>query len=144
MKPLSFILAAALTILVLNGCVERFITVTSKPAGAIVWLNDEEVGVTPVTVPFTWYGDYEVVLRKDGYQTLKTWQRAAPPFYEWPGIDFVSECLIPLPFIDKHQWELNLEQKIAADPQPLIERAKALETQALQQPLKIDFNEPQP
>ena len=73
MKYQPIILITALTIISLNGCVERFITVTSKPAGAIVWLNDEEVGVTPVTVPFTWYGEYGVVLRKEGYQTLKTW-----------------------------------------------------------------------
>ena len=134
MKSLSFILIVALSVLTLNGCVERFITVTSKPTGAIVWLNDEEVGVTPVTVPFTWYGDYDVVLRKEGYQTLKTWQRAAPPFYEWPGIDFVTECLIPVPFIDKHQWDFQLEPKVAADPQGLIERAKALKAEALQIP----------
>ena len=134
MKSLSFILIVALSILTLNGCVERFITVTSKPTGAIVWLNDEEVGVTPVTVPFTWYGDYDVVLRKEGYQTLKTWQRAAPPFYEWPGIDFVTECLIPIPFIDRHQWDLQLKPKVAVDPQGLIERAKSLKAEALQSP----------
>ena len=134
MKSLSFILIVALSVLTLNGCVERFITVTSKPTGAIVWLNDEEVGVTPVTVPFTWYGDYDVVLRKEGYQTLKTWQRAAPPFYEWPGIDFVTECLIPIPFIDRHQWDLQLKPKVAVDPQGLIERAKSLKAEALQSP----------
>lgn len=134
MKPVSLILCAAIAILLLNGCVERFITVTSKPSGAIVWLNDEEVGVTPVTVPFTWYGDYEVVLRKDGYQTFKTWQRAEAPFYEWPGIDFVTECLIPVLFIDRHQWEYSLEPKVAADPQGLIERAKAIKVEAFQGP----------
>ena len=42
------------------GCVERLITVTSQPSGSLVYLNDEEVGRTPVTVPFTFYGVYDV------------------------------------------------------------------------------------
>lgn len=55
--------AAALS---LTGCIERLITVTSQPAGALVYLNDEEVGRTPVTVPFRFYGVYDVRLEHEG------------------------------------------------------------------------------
>ena len=48
------------------GCVERLITVRSQPSGALVYLNDEEVGRTPVTVPFTFYGYYDVRLEHEG------------------------------------------------------------------------------
>src|SRR3982750_4047234 len=47
----------------LTGCVERKLTIGSDPPGAILLLNDVEVGRTPVTVPFTTYGDYDIRLR---------------------------------------------------------------------------------
>jgi len=53
-------------LLLITGCVERLITVKSTPAGALVYLNDEEVGRTPVTVPFKFYGVYDVRLEHDG------------------------------------------------------------------------------
>ncbi len=57
-----FCLAA---VCMLGGCVERLITVKSKPAGAIVYLNDEEIGRTPATVPFRFYGVYDVRLEAE-------------------------------------------------------------------------------
>jgi len=53
-------------LLLITGCVERLITVKSTPAGALVYLNDEEVGRTPVTVPFRFYGVYDVRLEHEG------------------------------------------------------------------------------
>ncbi|HQI29243.1 MAG TPA: PEGA domain-containing protein, partial [Sedimentisphaerales bacterium] len=47
-----------LTGVLLTGCVERRLTIYTEPPGAIVTLNDQEIGVSPVTVPFNWYGDY--------------------------------------------------------------------------------------
>ena len=47
------------------GCVQRMIKITSDPPGALVRLNDEEVGRTPVTVPFTFYGVYDVRLHRE-------------------------------------------------------------------------------
>ncbi len=55
-----------LALCLLTGCVERLITVKSTPAGALVYLNDEEVGRTPVTVPFKFYGTYDVRLEHEG------------------------------------------------------------------------------
>ncbi len=43
-----------------GGCVERTVTITSEPDNALVYLNDEEIGRTPVTVSFTFYGVYDV------------------------------------------------------------------------------------
>ncbi|MCP4263659.1 MAG: PEGA domain-containing protein, partial [Planctomycetes bacterium] len=44
--------------LLLSGCVERKLTINTEPQGALVILNDEEIGTSPVTVSFEWYGDY--------------------------------------------------------------------------------------
>lgn len=67
MKRVLYFAALATTAagISLSGCVERKITVISNPEGALLTLNDVEVGRTPVTVPFTWYGDYDVQIRAD-------------------------------------------------------------------------------
>ena len=75
------------------GCVERTVTITSEPQGALVYLNDEEVGRTPVTVPFTFYGMYDVRLERAGYEPLWTKQKAAAPWWENPGPDLVGEAI---------------------------------------------------
>jgi PEGA domain-containing protein len=128
------VVLTVLMLFCLHGCVERLITVQSEPPGAIVWLNGEEVGATPVTTSFTWYGDYDVVIRKDGYETLKTVQVIPAPFYQWPGIDFVSECLLPFTFTDHHQWEFELKTHPPVESQELIDRAKSLRDETLAVP----------
>ena len=50
----------------LVGCVEREWTISSEPAGAIVEVSGVEKGRTPLTISFTYYGDYEVIFRKAG------------------------------------------------------------------------------
>ncbi|MCC5829414.1 MAG: PEGA domain-containing protein [Phycisphaeraceae bacterium] len=50
----------------LGGCVRRTITITSEPSGALVHLNDQEVGRTPLTIGFTHYGVYDVRLTHEG------------------------------------------------------------------------------
>jgi len=75
------------------GCVRRTLTINSDPQGALVYLNDAEVGRTPVSVDFLWYGDYDVILRKEGYATLQTNERVNEPWYQVPPIDFREELL---------------------------------------------------
>lgn len=120
-----------LILLPLCGCVERLITVSSKPEGAIVWLNNEEVGATPVTLTFTWYGEYGVTVRKEGYETIKTSRQADPPVYQWLGFDLIAECL-PLRFTDAHHWEFQMEPESEIATDTLIERARALQEQAIE------------
>ncbi len=117
------------TLCFLTGCVERYITVSTEPQGAIVWLNDEEVGSTPLTVPFTWYGDYDVVIRKDGYKTIKQPKKAEAPIYQWVGLDLIAECLLPFNFVDEHRWDFELTSITEVDSNAFIERAKQLKKQ---------------
>jgi len=112
------------------GCVERLITITSKPAGAIVWLNDEEVGATPVTVPFTWYGQYSVVLRQEGYQPIITARKVDAPIYQWPGIDLFAECLLPVNLVDKHQWDFIMQPMAPVNVEELTGRAEEFRREA--------------
>ncbi|MEM8783744.1 MAG: PEGA domain-containing protein [Planctomycetota bacterium] len=77
----------------LAGCTQRTVTVTSEPKGALVWLNDREIGRTPVTVPFTFYGTYDVRLEAEGREPLWTTAEAKPPWWEHAPIDLMGEAL---------------------------------------------------
>ena len=123
-----------LFIFLMAGCVERLITVNTNPAGAVVYLNDEEVGTSPVTVPFTWYGEYDVVIRKEGLKTVKTSRKAKAPIYQWPPLDLFFECLWPFDLVDRHQWDFELAVQEPTDPNALIERARSLRNETLAAP----------
>lgn len=66
-------------------------TITSDPSGALVFVSSVEKGRTPLTIPFTWYGDYEVILTHQGYRTLTTGFNVKPPIYDLPPFDLFSE-----------------------------------------------------
>lgn len=104
------------------GCVQRTITVTSQPEGALVYLNDEEVGRTPLTVPFTFYGVYDVRLVHEASQTLNTTREAKAPWYDQPGVDFVSEVL-PVDAEVDLVWHFDLQPRVDIDEAAVIERA---------------------
>ncbi|MHC4510118.1 MAG: PEGA domain-containing protein, partial [Planctomycetota bacterium] len=86
---LLFLAGTGLTVSVfLCGCVERKLTINTEPQGALVTLNDEEIGESPVTVGFNWYGDYCVRLSKEGYETLNTHRELEGPWYDDLPFDF--------------------------------------------------------
>lgn len=106
-----------------GGCAQRTITVTSEPAGALVHLNDEEVGRTPLTVPFTFYGVYDVRLQADGYKTLWTEKEAVAPLWEAPGPDLIAEALGAKVNLE---WHFDLEPVGEINEDAMIDRAKQL------------------
>lgn len=122
---LGSLLAAAL---LGPGCeTRRTIRITSEPAGALVHLNDEEVGRTPVAVPFTFYGTYAVRLEQTGYDTLATTAEAQAPWWEYPGPDLLAAAVPNT----KHEvaWHFVLEPAAPVaevDGGALIERARTL------------------
>jgi len=114
-----------LSVILVGGCVERTLTINSSPPGALVYLNDVEIGRTPVTRDFTWYGDYSVTVREDGYQTLKTHQLILAPFYEFVPLDLFSE-LLPIHLHDKHEYGYLLQPPPLVDDQTLMNNATDL------------------
>lgn len=103
------------------GCVDRRIHITSEPSGAIVLLNNEEVGRTPVEVNFTYFGTYDVRLRKEGYEPLVTSAKAEAPLHEQPGFDFAA-MLLPGWKTTRIDWHFELEPE-TTDIDALLERA---------------------
>ncbi|MHB0946823.1 MAG: PEGA domain-containing protein [Sedimentisphaerales bacterium] len=111
------------------GCIERKITISTEPSGAMVLLNDEEVGTSPVTVGFEWYGDYSVQISKDGYQTLKTHQNLKRPVADRFPVDLFADMFSSK--IYEYSWSFKLEPLQPIDKDKLIESAVELQKQAL-------------
>ena len=44
-----------------SGCVERRLTIRSNPPGALVYVDDYTIGVTPVSTSFIYYGTRKFV-----------------------------------------------------------------------------------
>ncbi|MEW6253488.1 MAG: PEGA domain-containing protein [Planctomycetota bacterium] len=125
-------LVPALLALALSGCVERTARVTTRPSGALVTINDEEVGVSPVKFNFLWYGDYDIIVRKPGFHTLKTHYRIDAPWYQWPPFDFIAEVLIPTTIRDQRELPpFELEPAEPMTTEEIVKRATDLRDQAV-------------
>ncbi|MBX3387923.1 MAG: PEGA domain-containing protein [Phycisphaeraceae bacterium] len=116
----------------LAGCSQKVIEITTEPEGALVTLNDVPVGRTPLQTEFTYYGDYDVQVRKDGYEPLRTKATAWTPIYERAPLDLVTA---PIPYETVVKWHFKLEPALEkTEPKQqfeegLITRAKGLREQ---------------
>ncbi len=120
-KRIVLSLGVLIGAMTLSGCVERRIVITSAPSGATVFLNDAEVGRTPVEVDFTYFGVYDVRLRKEGFEPLVTTAKASAPIHEWPGIDLLA-MMVPVTKKTRIEWHFELAPA-DADESALFERA---------------------
>lgn len=115
-----------------SGCVRRTIIITTEPPKALVFLNDQELGRAQVSTDFLWYGDYDVVIRKPGYKTLKTHWPIKPPWYQRVPIDFFAEVLWPGHLHDVRTRHFVLAPEELPTSEELLERAAATRAQAFQ------------
>lgn len=113
-----------------GGCVRRTMKITTEPPNALVFLNDQEVGRSEVSVDFLWYGDYDVVVRKEGYETLKTHWEVKAPWYQQIPFDFFAEVLWPGNIHDVREKHFVLEAQTLPTPEELTERATELRSEA--------------
>ncbi len=101
-------LALALSVAVSTGCVTRRVMITSDPPGAVVYRDGQPIGATPVEESFLFYGTYHYRLVKDGYQITDVNHELVPPIYEYPGLDFISENLVPFMIRDRQYIHVSL------------------------------------
>ncbi|MGH7173732.1 MAG: PEGA domain-containing protein [Gemmataceae bacterium] len=97
-------LATLMTMTLTAGCIERRFTIYSEPAGALVYYNGNYLGVTPVDGYVIYYGKQQFRLIKQGYETLDVVEDYTAPWYELPGIDFVTENIYPLKVRDVRRF----------------------------------------
>jgi len=123
------IVVSIIALTTLAGCVERKLTINTEPQGALVVLNDEEIGESPVTVNFNWYGDYCVRISREGYETLDTHRQLKGPWYDYFPFDFFAQIVNPNRIVDSYEWTFELSPRQQISPEELIEKARELEKQ---------------
>ncbi len=104
-------------------------TVRTNPPGALLYVDDYEIGTTPVSASFTYYGTRKIRLVKDGYETLTVMQWIPPPWYEFPPLDFVSENFVPGQIYDRRvggTLDFQLKPQTVVPSGELIARAEQL------------------
>ena len=115
-----------------TGCngVRRRLTITSEPSGAIVYLNNKEIGKTPISRNFVYSGVYDIKCYKEGYEMKETYYKAGRPWYLYPGIDFFAENFTPGELRDEQTCHITLEQKREIPRNELYENACKLRDEA--------------
>ncbi|TWT99584.1 PEGA domain protein [Botrimarina colliarenosi] len=122
-------LVVLLTVLTASGCVRRRLTVRSNPPGAVVHVDNQRIGSTPCSVDYVYYGTREIRLSMPGFETLTVNQPLPPPWYELPGIDFVSENLVPARLEDARTVSFNLQRARLEPAEQIIARGEDLRRQ---------------
>ncbi len=127
-KYFSFLAIVAI-IFVSAGCVTRTITVKTNPSNALVYIDDELEGESPVTIPFTYYGTRKIMIEKrdeDGrltHERTTVFEKIKAPVYEVFPLDFFSERLWPRELKDDHVLNYDL---VKLDPLPIKERQEKI------------------
>jgi len=137
-------LVAALLCLCQTGCVERRLVIRSNPPGALVFVDDYEIGITPVATDFVYYGTRKIRLVKDGYETLTVLQPIPSPWYEVSPIDFVSENLVPNEIRDVRAVDYQLTPQVIVPSQQLLGRAEELRRSNQTPPVLVPNGMPAP
>ncbi|WP_145226317.1 PEGA domain-containing protein [Gimesia algae] len=116
----------ALLAITQSGCVHRRMTIRSIPAGALVKVDGDEIGYTPVSVDFTYYATREITLTKDGYETQTVMQKVKTPWYQVFPLDAVSDNLLPFEVTNRHEFTYQLQPKVVVPTEELLNRGNML------------------
>ena len=101
-------------------------TVRTNPPGALLYVDDYQIGETPISVNFNYYGDRKIRLVKDGYETLTVLQPVSTPWYEFFPMDFVAENLMPGEIRDHRTLDFQLKPQVVVPTEQLLARAEEL------------------
>jgi hypothetical protein len=105
-------------------------TICSNPPGAMVYVDDYPVGITPISHNFTYYGTRKIRLIKDGCETLTAMEPIRAPWYEIPPLDFISENLVPCELHDQRTLSYQLVPQRVVPTEELLSRAEGLRSRA--------------
>ncbi len=122
--------SALLIVSALSGCVERRMLIVSDPPGATAIVNGQNIGPTPASMPFTYYGKYDVTLVRDGFQTKTYFAEIRQPWFEFYPIDFFAENLWPSYIHDNRTIQFAMEPLIQPRSDQVVNEANALRSRA--------------
>ena len=126
------ILAAYVSAMALTGCVHRRLTSRTFPEGAMAYVDNQEIGPTPVSTGFSHYGVRTIRVERDGFETVEVDERIDAPWYLTPPLDFFVENFWPREIRDERVVDIEM-QPLRNVPRAEIEgRAQQLRQQSQQ------------
>ncbi len=128
-----YLMLLTLSILSASGCVHRRMTITSDPPGAMVYIDNHEIGQTPVSHDFTYYGTRNIRLEMDGYETVNELRDIKPPWYQVPPLDFFSDNFAGRDIHDHRNLNFQLHRRPEESENDII--ARGLELKNFQAPV---------
>jgi len=105
------------------GCIQRRLIIRSIPEGAFVKIDDQSVGATPLSVPYTYSGTRDIKLERDGYKTINVQQRIDPKWYQTFPVSLISENFAGREIRDERVLDFTMEPKSQVQEDRLLERA---------------------
>jgi len=121
---LFLVLSIGVLVVAAAGCVQRRMTIRSNPPGALVYVDDYQIGTTPVSTDFVYYGTRKIRLVKDGFETLTVRQPFPIPWYEVFPLDFVTENLWPWEIRDERVVDLAMVPAGSVPAESVVSRAE--------------------
>ncbi|MDO5581123.1 MAG: PEGA domain-containing protein [Planctomycetia bacterium] len=121
-----------LLLLCASGCnsVHRRLSITSEPSGARVWINDQEVGRTPISQNVVYSGTYKIRCEQESCETTTVMHDVRTPWYLYPGVDFLSENFVPGELRDNQKCHVVLPPKRVVPDNELLEAANKMRSEA--------------
>jgi hypothetical protein len=113
-------------VLLTTGCMQRRMTIVSNPPGATCYVDGVEIGKTPVSHDFTYYGTREIRLVRDGYQTLTLLQPMSTPWYQVPPLDFFSDNLALGEIRDERLYRYDMQPAVQEPFDNIVQRGEQL------------------
>lgn len=115
-----------LLLLTASGCVQRRLQIRSQPEGAQVSVDRQAVGLTPLSVPYTYHGTREIQIEKDGYKTVRVEQNINPPWFDRFPVSLISNNFAGREIRDDRLLDFALEPKQQISDSVLLDRANDL------------------
>jgi len=132
-------LLISLVALMQSGCMSRRITVRTQPPGALVEMNGQRLGLSPVSTNFTYYGHNEFKISSPGYETAVVQQPTPAPWYQIPPLDFISDNFLPFRVRDHRNYSYTLTPRDPLrelDEQGLRNRGENFRSQSQSGPIQ--------
>lgn len=114
-----------------SGCMHRRVTINSYPQGALVKVDGKDLGYTPASFDYTWYGTREVQLLLDGYETHTEMISVESPWYQKFPLEFFSDNFAGRQITDHRQFTFQLRPRRTEISSDVINRANSLRSEAL-------------
>lgn len=112
-----------LTAILLSGCLSKTVTVTSTPPGAVLSINDVEIGPTPATTEWHGGGVYRFHLQHKGYTTLKQNVTIKPRWYSYPIIDMGPDFMTTKEVKDHRELHFEMQPRGEESPEEIKQKA---------------------